>query len=149
MNIIVLLYATLFVLIIIESIKMHGIYSPVRIIVYSVLSLLMGNLTVITLSIIIFIAVVYVVIKVIGFLFFSSKNKKEDEDEEETAGSILGGGFREFKSELRQWEEDGTNAPEPTYEPTETKKAKRKRPKITRRRKKIISDDDVPRLHPD
>jgi len=149
MNIIVLLYVALFGLIIIESIRMHGIYSPVRIVVYSVLSLLMANLTVITLSIIVFITVVYVIIKIIGFLFFSSKKDKNDEEGEESAGSILGGGFREFKTELRAWEEEERSEPEPTYKSTKTEKVKRKRPKITRRRKIVRKDDDVPRLHPD
>ena len=54
MNIIVVLYVALFVLICIESIRMHGIYAPIRIIAYSILSLFMANLTVMTLSIIVF-----------------------------------------------------------------------------------------------
>lgn len=152
MNIIVVLYVALFVLICIESIRMHGVYAPARIIAYSMLSLFMANLTVITLSIIVFIAVVYVIFKVIKFLFFSSKkNKHEDEEDDETAGSILGGGLREFKTELYQWEEEEKSNPTVSYKPEETEKTKRRRPKITRRRKRRTNqnDDEVPRLHPD
>jgi len=149
MNIIVVLYVALFVLICIESIRMHGIYAPIRIIAYSLLSLFMANLTVITLSIIVFLAVVYVVIKVIWFLFFSSKKRKNDEDEEEeTAGTILSGGLREFRSELHQWEEEEKNNPQVSYKPESAEKTVRRRPKITRRRRKR-TNDDVPRLYPD
>ena len=151
MNIIVVLYVALFVLICIESIRMHGIYAPIRIIAYSMLSLFMANLTVITLSIIIFVAVVYIVIKVIWFLFFSSKRRRNYKDEdEETAGTILSGGLRDFRAELYQWEEEEKNNPTISYKPETTETTKRRRPKITRRRKRRTNrDDDVPRLHPD
>lgn len=148
MNIIVVLYVALFVLICIESIRMHGVYAPVRIIAYSILSLIMANLTVITLSIIVFVAVVYVVIKVIWFLFFSSKKrKKEEHEDEETAGTILSGGLRDFRAELYQWEEEERSNPTENYKP---KKTERRRPKITRRRKrrKNRDDDEIRRIHP-
>lgn len=151
MNIIVLLYVALFILICIESIKMHGIYAPIRIAVYSLLSLFMANLTIITLSLIVFIAIVYVIIKIIVFLFSSSRrrrrNRYEDEDEE-TVGSILGGGLQEFRTELYEWEEEDKITPNINVK--KESKTKRKRPKITRRRKKIIhNEDEIPRLHPD
>jgi len=153
MNIIVVLYLALFILICIESIKMHGIYSPVRIIAYSLLSLFMANLTIITLSIIVFVTVVYVIFKIIKFLFFSSKkNKSTKDDDDETAGSILSGGLREFRTELYQWEKDEENNPSENYKPETSKTTKRKRPKITRRRKKRVvsnDDDEIPRLYPD
>jgi len=146
MNIIVLLYAALFVLICIESIRMHGVYAPIRIAVYSILSLMMANLTVITLSIIVFITLVYIVIKIIGFFFSSRRRRRyEREEEEETAGSVLGKGLREFRVELYQWEEEGKTRPKSEDKPErKTKKIKRKRPKIKRTFKK-----DIPRLHPD
>lgn len=155
MNIIVVLYVALFVLICIESFRMHGIYAPVRILVYSLLSLMMANFTIITLSVIVFISVVYVIIKVLVFFFTSSRRRRrreEDvEEEDETAFSILGKGMQEFKSDLYQWEEEEKSSPKSTYKPkNETKPIKRKRPKITRRRRKAVSnDDEVPRLHPD
>ncbi len=144
MNIIVLLYVALFVLICIESIRMHGIYAPIRIVIYSVLSLMMANLTVITLSIIVFVTMIYIVIKIIGFLFFSSRRRRREE-KEETAGSVLGKGLRAFRVELYQWEEEGKTRPKPETKPErKTKKIKRKRPKIKRTFRK-----DIPRLHPD
>ncbi|NOX84850.1 MAG: hypothetical protein GXO86_02620 [Chlorobi bacterium] len=148
MNIIVLLYAALFVLICVESVRMHGVYAPVRIVVYSLLSWMMASLTLITLSAIVFIAVVYVVIKVIVFLFFSSRRRRkraEEEEEEESAGFVLGKGFRAFKTELYQWEREEKNRTG-TKNRTErtSKRIKRKRPKIKR-----SYGGDIPRLHPD
>ena len=149
MNIIVVLYVALFVLICIESIRMHGFYAPVRIITYSLLSLFMANLTVITLSIIVFITVLYIIFKVLKFLFFSSKRNRNNDDEE-TAGSILSGGLREFRAELYQWEQEEKSNPTVNYKPERTEPIKRRRPKITRRRKRNTKrDDQVPRLHPD
>lgn len=146
MNIIVLLYTALFVLICIESIKMHGIYAPVRIAVYSVLSLMMANLTVITLSIVVFVTVVYVIFKIIGFFFSSRRRRRYDrEEEEESAGSILGKGLRDFKTELYQWEEEGKTRPKSEHKSErKSKKIKRKRPRIKRK-----YSSDIPRLHPD
>ena len=140
MNIIVLLYVGLFVLICIESFRMHGIYAPVRILVYSLLSLMMANFTIITLTVIIFITVVYVVIKILVFFFTSSRRRRhrrdDDYEEEETPGSILGKGMREFKTELYKWEEEEKTAPKTVYSPkTKDEPRIRKRPKITRRRK--------------
>ncbi|MCF6169758.1 MAG: hypothetical protein L3J66_02105 [Bacteroidales bacterium] len=137
MNIIVLLYTGLFVLICIESFRMHGIYAPVRIAVYSILSLMMANLTVITLSIIVFVTLVYIVIKIIGFFFRSRRRRRYDrEEEEETAGSILGKGLRDFKTELYQWEDDQKSRPKSDNKTErKTKTMKRKRPKIKVHRK--------------
>lgn len=157
MNIIVVLYLSLFVLICIESFRMHGKYAPVRIVAYSILSFFMANLTFLTISIIIFITIVYIIFKIIVFLFTSSRRRRrrrndyDDEDEDESAGDILGKGLREFKVELYQWEEENANNPKSTYSPeNKTEPTKRKRPKITRRRGKTVkNDDEVPRLYPD
>ena len=150
MNIIVLLYAVLFVLICIESIKMHGLYAPVRILTYSVLSLFMASLTFATLSALVFIAVVYVAIKVIVFLFFSSrKNKKYDDKEEESAGAILGKGYYEFKKYLYDWEANEKESISENSKYEKHKVTKGRKPKITRRREKPVRDDDeIPRVHP-
>ncbi|NQU31757.1 MAG: hypothetical protein HQ521_00845 [Bacteroidetes bacterium] len=157
MNIITLLYIALFALICIESINMHGKYAPIRITIYSMLCLIMANLTVITLSIIIFVAIVYLVIKIVWLLFFSSKRRRrrnrnyEDEEGDETAGTILSGGFKEFKTDLLNWEEDDNNSTSIKFATAKTPDMVRKRPKITRRRRKRPSpkDDEIPRLHPD
>ncbi len=149
MNIIVLLYAALFVLICIESFKMHGIYAPVRIVVYSLLSLMMANLTIITLSLIVFVTVIYVILKIIVFFFRSRRRRRYQDEEEESAGSILGKGLNDFKTELYQWESEEKTKSEPSSEvkPKKKKTIKRKRPKI--KRKKSSFENDIPRLHPD
>ncbi len=149
MNIIVLLYAALFVLICIESFKMHGIYAPVRIVVYSLLSLMMANLTIITLSLIVFVTVIYVILKIIVFFFRSRRRRRYQDEEEESAGSILGKGLNDFKTELYQWESEEKTKSEPSSEVKSKKKKtiKRKRPKI--KRKKSSFENDIPRLHPD
>ncbi len=150
MNIIVLLYVVLFILICIESFKMHGFYAPVRIVVYSLLSFMMANFTIITLSLIVFVTVVYVILKIIVF-FFSSRRRRHrrDDEEEKTAGSILGSGLQDFKTELYHWENENKSRPEPTYhqETNKKKTIKRKKPKI--KRKKSTYGNDIPRLHPD
>jgi len=149
MNLILLSYISIFVMLSIESIKMHGMYAPLRILAYGFLSFLMANLTIITLSIIVFFAVVYVIIKIIGFLFFNSK-KDHEEEEEESAGSILNGGFRIFKSDLYHWEAEDKKLKDNSYQ-EDRPKAERKKPKITRRRKKpsFTVEEDIPRMHPD
>lgn len=150
MNIIVISYLILFTLICIESFKMHGLYAPIRILAYSLLCFLMANFTIITLSIIAFIAVAYLIIKIIGFLFFSSKKNKKEEEEEESAGSILNGGFQIFKSDLYEWEADN-KAYRSNDKEKESVITERKKPKITRRKRKKAQpkNDDIPRLHPD
>lgn len=149
MNIIALAYTTLFILLCIESIKMHGIYAPIRILTYSLLCLLMANLIMVSLSAIFFVAIAYVAIKIIWFLFFSSNPKKED-DVDESAGSILNGGYQVFKTDLYRWEEENKENHHPSRQ-EETIQPERKKPKITRRRKKQAEpvEEDIPRLHPD
>jgi hypothetical protein len=148
MNIIVLLYAALFVLICIESFRMHGVYAPVRILVYSLLSLMMANFTIITLSLIVFVTVVYVAIKILVFFFTSGRGRhrrREDDKDEETAGSILSKGMREFKTNLYQWEEEEKNTPKTVYKSKNKVEPKiRKRPKITRRRRPASKGGNEP-----
>ncbi len=153
MNIITLLYIALFVMICIESFKMHGKYAPIRIFVYSMLCIVMANLTVITLSIIVFVAVVYIIIKVVWWLFFSSKRRRrrnDDDEDEETAGTILSGGFRDFKADLIDWEDNNDNSPSFNFSSDDKPSTVKRKPKITRRRRKRTksADDEIPRLHP-
>jgi hypothetical protein len=151
LNIITVLYIILFIFICIESFNMHGIYAPVRILAYCILCFIMADITIITLYLIVVISIIYLIIKLIGFLFFSSRKRKKEEDEkEESAGSILSGGYREFKADLYEWEESESD--KPTIELKKKKKKDvRKRPKITRKRRKPVNtnNDDIPRLHPD
>ncbi len=150
LNIITLLYLTLFILICIESISMHGIYSPARIFAYSFLIFLMADITIITLYLIVVITIIYLIIKVIWFLFFSSGKRKNKDPEEETAGTILSGGFRDFKADLYDWEETDRENPVINIKKS-AKKEKKRRPRIIRVRKNkpVSKDDEIPRLHPD
>ncbi|MBU2555051.1 MAG: hypothetical protein KKF98_11385, partial [Bacteroidetes bacterium] len=109
-------------------------------------------LTVITLSVIVLISVIYLIYKIIKFLFFSSKSQNASaRDDDESAGEILSKGFSGFRAELYEWEANRTPA---FY--TETKPATRHKPVITRKKRTVKpkvepmnEDDDIPRLHPD
>jgi heme A synthase len=156
LNIIVVLYLALFVMIVIESIKMHGIYSPVRIFAYSLLSLMMAQLTVIVLGLIVAISLIYIAFKIIVFLFFSSNKRRngrrDEEEEEESAGSILNGGLQIFKQEVLAWEADVKTERKSRRTSTNSKPKERPKVKIRRKKapvKKSFVDDEVPRLHPD
>lgn len=155
LNIIVVLYLALFVMICIESVKMHGIYSPVRIFICSLLSLMMAQLTVIVLGLIVAISLIYIAFKIIVFLFFSSnrrRGRREEDEEEESAGSILKGGLQVFKQDVIAWEEEVKAERKSRRKTTKTKPKERPKVKIRRKKapvKKSFVDDDVPRLHPD
>ncbi len=157
LNIITLLYIALFVLICIESVKMHGKYAPARIIAYTILCVFMANLTVMTLSVIVFVTIVYLVIKVVWWLFFTSRRRRNrysvvDKEDDETATTILASGYKEFKTDLLEWETEGKNTPTISLKrETKNEPAIRKRPRITRRKRKkpTTKEDDIPRLHPD
>lgn len=149
LDLIMVLYLALFTLLSIESIRMHGIYAPVRIAAYSLLSFFMAQLSLITISLILFFTFLYIVFKIIKFLFFSSRRRRRNEEEEESAGNILNKGMKEFKVELLQWEEEGVTEDETTTYAHNTNSSKKERPKITRRKRKPKEEEDIPRLHPD
>jgi hypothetical protein len=151
LNIITVLYIALFVMICIESVKMYRIYAPVRIVIFSVLSFLMANVTVITLSIIVFITIAYLVIKVVWFLFFSSKKKrKKEDDDNESVSDIFSGGLRNFISELKAWE-DNRQEPVHVENSNTTRTSVKKKKPIIRRVKRSVRkhDDDIPKIYPD
>jgi hypothetical protein len=154
LNIIVILYIILFVLIVIESVKMHGIYSPIRIFVYSMLSFMMAQLTIIVLGLIVAVTLIYLVFKIIGFFLFSSRrrrNRREEEEDDESTGDILRGGLQSFKKEVLDWEEE-LKAERETIKKT-VKPTQKSRPKVRIHRKKTFPKkecgNEVPRLHPD
>ncbi len=152
LNIITVLYAALFIIICIESIRMVSYYAPLRVLSYTVLCLLISNITIITLSIIIFIGIAYLVIKVIWFFFFSSNKRKRDEDkDDESVSDIFSGGLKEFRQDLYNWESAEVVNNPVTSNKTEKEEVRRRKPKITRRRKpkNTAKDEEIPRLHPD
>jgi hypothetical protein len=152
MNIITLSYLALFILICVESVKMAGIYSPIRIIYFGILSIFLANLTVAVLSVIIFVSIVYLVYKIVKFLFFKNNNTSQQYNEEETAGEILNKGFSGFKPDLYEWE-----AERKAQRKNEKVKQKPKRNPVITTRKRIVKrepevvihNEDIPRLHPD
>jgi len=146
MNFLTLLYIALFVMIAIESVKMHGIYAPVRILIYALLSIMMANLTVIVLGLLVFITVVYIAIKIIGFLFFSSRRRRNKEEPDNETSQFLQKGFSSFREELFDWEDQAKSERKQKVEKVKPRtKIKRRRPKISR----TIPKDDIPGLHPD
>ena len=150
MNIISLLITVLIVLITLESIKVAGVFAPLRTLVYLLLSCLMAALTVATLAVIAFAIVFYVVWKVISFLFFSNRSSVSKTGRgEETVEDILREGFWGFKRDLDEWTSERKSLLRQDKVP-----AQRKTPVVTHKRAvksgSIIGDDtDIPRLYPD
>lgn len=154
LNCITLLYASLAVLISIESVKVAHFYAPVRVLFYGILCFLMAGLTLAILGLIVFVSLVYIGFKVIKFLFFNRKRKRIVNEDEETAGDILKGGFSTFKNDLLEWE-----AERRSNRKTRNSIKKRKSPvikrKVTIKEKAPVKPgkpemyDDIPRLRPD
>ncbi len=151
LNFVTLMYIGLAVLVVLESVKMGGIWGLLRAAYMGLMCLLMANLTIAVLTVIIFIAVIYLIYKVIKFFFFSDKKQKHTDDDEEDAGEILQEGFSGFKSELYAWEaERKTAAPRPKKVVPKPKPViKRTKPVKKPTIKKTNHDDDIPRLYPD
>lgn len=149
LNFITLMYLALAVLVIIEGVKMAGLYAPVRIVYYGFLCLMMANLTLLVLGVIVFVAVVYFIFKVVKFLFFSNRRRNQDQEDEESAGEILNKGLAGFKPELYEWEANRKSQIRKETKPIHKPVIRRKKPVITRKQKPEIHDDDIPRLYPD
>jgi hypothetical protein len=149
LNFITLMYLTLAVLVTIESVKMTGLYAPVRRVYYGFLCLMMANLTLLVLGVIVFVAVVYFIFRVVKFLFFSNRRKHQDQEDEESAGEILNKGLAGFKPELYEWEANRKSHILKKTKPMRKPIIIRKKPVITRKPKPEMHDDDIPRLYPD
>ena len=148
LNLVNLLFTAVFVLIVVESIRMHGWYTPVRIIIYTLLSALMYVLTMTVLVVIIMVTALYIAYKIIKFFMTSSRRRRQQEDDDDDASDRLNNKFRVFRAELYAWEAERitTHSSRQKKEKTEVR---RKRPKIKRRRKPRPKNDDIPRFHPD
>ncbi|MDX9772115.1 MAG: hypothetical protein RBT02_01700 [Bacteroidales bacterium] len=150
MNIISLLYTVLIVLITLESIKVAGVFAPLRTLVYLLLSFLMAVLTVATMAVITFTTLIYIVWKVISFLFFSNRSSVSKAGQgDKRAEDILREGFSGFKRDLDEW-----TSGRKSLRRQEKVPAQRKKPVITHKRAthsgSIFGDDtDIPRLYPD
>ncbi len=149
LNLLSIIFIAIIILIIIESVRMHGWYAPVRIILYSSLSILMALVTLMVLSLIITITVLYMAYKVIKFLFFSSSRKKNTDEED--VSDQLNNNYRRFRAELYDWESDFKSTKKTVRREVKKPKITRKRPTIKRRPKPKVEprDDDIPRFYPD
>lgn len=152
LNFITLAYLILSIFIGIECIKMSGWYAPIRILYYGLFAFLMANLTLIVLSVIVFISIIYLAYKVVRFLLFNRKKQSQKYENEETANQILNKGFSGFKTELLEWESARRNK----IRFAQTKQKQRRKPLIIRKKttvkqkpKIVFHDEDIPRLHPD
>lgn len=150
MNIISLLFAVLIVLITVESIKMTGPYALLRTPIYLLLSLLMAALTVAALFVIIFMTAIYIIWKIISFLFINDRNSENSSDQgEETAEDILRAGFLVFKRDLDEWTSKRKSRGRPG-KVSEHKQTPVITEKIEVQSSNIFGDDtDIPRLYPD
>ena len=148
LNLLNVFYFTVFILIVIESIRMHHWYAPVRIIMYSVLSLIISVLTSIVLSLIILVTVLYIAYKIIKFLFFSKYRKRREEEDDEDVSETLNNNYRIFRAELYTWE-DELKSTRSSIKKEKKTIVKRKRPKIRRKPKIKRKNDDIPRFHPE
>ncbi len=148
LNLLMLFYSTVFILIVIESIRMHHWYAPVRIIMYSVLSLIISVVTFIILSLIILVTVLYIAYKIIKFLFFSKNRKRHKEEDDEDVSETLNNNYRIFRAELYAWEDELRSTRSSIRKEKKTI-VKRKRPTIRRKPKPKPKNADIPRFHPD
>ncbi|HCM59662.1 MAG TPA: hypothetical protein DIS74_04685 [Bacteroidales bacterium] len=150
MNIISLLITVLIVLITVESIKMTGSYALLRAPVYLLLSLLMAAFTVAMLFVIVFMTAIYIIWKIISFLFITNRDSGNfSEKGEETAEDILRSGFLVFKRDLNEWTSRRKSRG------TQDKVSEHKKTSLITQKREVQSssifgdDTDIPRLYPD
>ena len=149
LNLINLLFAVVFVLIVVESIRMHGWYAPVRILFYSLMSFLMFVLTIVTMFVIIMVTALYIAYRIIKFFMTSSRRRRRQQvDDDDDVSDQLNNRFRIFRAELYTWEAERRTTRSNRQKDRKTE-VKRKRPKIKRRQKPKQKKDDIPRFHPD
>jgi len=153
LNILSLFFLAIITLIIIESVRMHAWYAPVRIVLYSFLSFFMAAVTLMVLSLIITITVLYIAYKIIKFLFFSPSRKQSEDNDDEDVSDQLNNNYRRFRAELYDWENSYKTSNNTTKSERKKPTIKRKRPKVKRKPKpkprQKYENDDIPRFYPD
>ncbi len=149
LNMLNLLFVGLFTIIIIESIRMHKGWAPVRSILYIVMSILMSLITLSVLILLIAISLLYIAYKIIKFFMTSSRRRKEAarRDDDDGVSETLNNNYRIFRAELYAWEDERKAGRSSIKEEKETI-MKRKRPKIKRKPRSKPKNDDIPRFHP-
>ncbi|MEE4256231.1 MAG: hypothetical protein V2I47_04265 [Bacteroidales bacterium] len=147
LNLVNFLFVALFILILIESIRMHAGWSPVRLIFYTLLCAMMAFVNVLVLALLISFTFLYVCYKIIKFFLTSRRRYKVDVDDDDSPSDKLNNRFRRFRAELYEWERERKATIEVEKEERKTV-IKRKRPRIERKPKKKYIDDDIPRIYP-
>ena len=148
LNLVNFLFVALFGLILIESIRMHGAWAPVRLVFYSLLCTMMAFVNVLVLALLISFTFLYLCYRIIKFFFTSGRRYKVDVDDDDSPSDKLNNRFRVFRAELYEWERERKSTLRTEKEERKTV-IKRKRPKIERKPKKKYVDDDIPRIHPE
>ena len=156
LNMVNMLFIGLFVLIIIESIRMHRGWAPVRSILYITMSILMAVITLSVLILLIAVSLLYLAYKIIKFFMTSTRRRRAAarDDDDDGASEKLNNNYRRFRAELYAWENDRkasrNERKTDRNEHKENKKPviRRKRPKIKRKPKSKPKDDDIPRFYP-
>ncbi len=149
LNIVNALFLLVLVFIIIESIRMHRAWAPVRILMYTVFSAFMAAVTVIMLALIISVTFLYIAYRIIKFFFTSGRKVRVDTDDNDSPSEKLNNSFRRFRAELYAWEKERK-----TSQPEEKKEKKepviiRRKPRVVRKPRPVPGDDDIPRFYPD
>lgn len=148
LNMINILYSFLFITITVESIRMHAWLAPVRILFYSILSILIASISLTSLTLIIALSLLYVVYRIIKWFWTSRKRVKvSGHDDQNEITEKLNNSYRRFRAELYAWEKEQKENKHVIEEREHNKEVKTRRPVIVR--EAVRKDDDIPRFHPD
>jgi hypothetical protein len=148
LNVVNLLFVALILMIIIESIRMHAAWAPVRIVFYTILTFLMSAISVLVLALIISLTFLYIAYRIIKFFFTSRRRTRIDIDDDDSPSDHLNNRFRMFRAELYAWERERKSKKSEDLQLEKTV-IRRKRPRIIRKPKDHSRDKDIPRFHPD
>jgi hypothetical protein len=149
LSIVNMLFALVIVMIIIESIRMHKAWAPVRILMYTVYSVFMAAVSMITLALIISVTFLYIAYRIIKFFFTSGRKVHLDTDDNDSPSEKLNNSYRRFRAELIAWEKERKADKAEDRHEVKPPVITRKRPKIVRKTKPAPVDDDIPRFYPD
>ena len=150
LNMVNLLFLGLIAVISFESIKMHKWWAPIRILFYSVISILMAVVTLAVLGLIIILSLFYIAYKIIKWFMTARKRHRahDDDDDDKSPVENLNNSYRRFRAELYAWEKERSESI-PAEKEKKKPVIKRKRPKIERKPKPVPNDNDIPRFYPD
>lgn len=152
LHVITVSYLVLFGLILIESVRMHKYFAPVRVIMLVLFSVIMSLLTVLSISVLIITSVIYLILRIIRFIFFNKSRKDKTESQSDKKGfEIIG--FQDYLYKRASFDPETTDNWQEFHTETKTKKiTKTKEDKTdygTRTSREIDFDDDIRKIYPD